>query len=233
MQGHHVGGQPPDPRTSRDAQSPNGGKLLSVPQGERNNAPGREPARWGWQGMEAQKVYPDCPFTARSVEVGGLTKAQLVQRLREHSILMNESAERIFSDDRFATSPTKHFLQTVELTVANLGYPQGATLAEIYSRATQLGLELCPLELGPYLRLAYLDQPEGSFGAPIRQHKPPIGAVTIASRPLSEDASAPKGFYVRRIDGALWLRGYSAEMTSVWSAGDHFVFCQPTHSLPK
>jgi hypothetical protein len=183
--------------------------------------------------MDVEKVYPDCPFIARLVEIGAQTKSQLIQRLQENSILMNESAERIFADDRFVTSDTKHILQTVELTVGDLGYPQGATLAEIYSRAPQLGLELCPLELGPYLRLAYLDQPEGSFGSPIRQHKPPLGAVTIASQPMSEDTSTPKGFYVRRIDGALWLRGYSAEMTSVWSPDDHFVFCQPTHSLQK
>jgi len=175
----------------------------------------------------SQRVYPDCPSITRTVEVGGLTKSQLLRRLQERSIRMNRSAERLFADDRFTTSDAKLTLTAVELTVGNLGYPQGATSGEIHARAHQLGLELCPLELGPHLRLAYMDQPEGSFGSPIRQHKAPFGSVTIASEPLDEDRATPKGFYLRRIDGVLWLRGYVAEKTHVWNPGDRLVFCRP------
>lgn len=55
------------------------------------------------------------------------------------------------------TSATKYSLQTVELTVEDLGFLEGANTTQIYKRAGELGLELCPLELGPYLRLEYLD----------------------------------------------------------------------------
>jgi len=172
----------------------------------------------------SERIYPDCPVITRTVEVGGLTKPQLLRKLAEHSVLMNESADRLFADGRFATSDTKQSLQTVELTVADLGYPKGATWAEIFARAGQLGLEPCPLALGPHLRLAYFDQPEGSFGSPIRQHKAPFGSVTIASEPLDDDPATPKGFYLRRIDGVLWLRGFTSEETYVWNPGDHVVF---------
>jgi hypothetical protein len=179
----------------------------------------------------SEKVYPDCPVVTRAVEIGGLTKPQLIHKLREHSILMNESAERLFADDRFSTLDTKHMLETVELTVGDLGYARGATSGEFFARAGQLGLEPCPLELGPHLRLAYLDQPEGSFGSPVRQHKAPFGSITIASEPLDDDPATPKGFYIRRIDGVLWLRGYTSERTYVWNPGDHLVFCKSKPSL--
>ncbi len=84
---------------------------------------------------------------------------------------------------------------------------------------------LCPPELGPYLRLEYLDQPEGNFGSSM-QHQAPSGSITIASEVLTEDEDFPKGFYLRRINGELWLRGYRADHLHVWNPGDHFIFCQ-------
>ena len=70
---------------------------------------------------------------------------------------MNVSAERLFADDRLTTSKTCYKLKTVELTLRDLGFSEGATAAQISERASELGLELCPLELGPHLRLQYLD----------------------------------------------------------------------------
>jgi hypothetical protein len=174
----------------------------------------------------SEKAYPDCPVVTRTVEVGGLTKLQLIQELQHQSILMNESAERLFADDNFTTSDRKYILRTIELTVRDLCFPDGATLGEIFKRANELGLELCPLELGPHLRLAYLDQPEGSLGNPLRRHQAPFGSITIASQILTEDHDFPKGFYLRRINGVLWLRGYRADHLHVWNPEDHFIFCQ-------
>ena len=52
----------------------------------------------------------------------------------------------------------------VELTVvsaAELGVESESALADVYNRARQLGLVLCPAEVGPQLRLDYRDQPLG------------------------------------------------------------------------
>jgi hypothetical protein len=177
-----------------------------------------------------RKIYPDCPVISRTVQVGGLTKAQLIRELQQQSVLLNEYAETLFADNRFATSDAKYMLQTVEITVGDLGFPDGATMGEILKRANELGLESCPLELGPYLRLAYLDQPEGYLGKPSKQQQAPSGSITIASEALTEDHTFPKGFYLRRINGVLWLRGYCADHLHIWNPDDHLVFHQSEHS---
>jgi hypothetical protein len=168
--------------------------------------------------------YPDCSTVIRTASVGGLTKTELVQELRRNSISINEAGERLLASDRFTISEARYSVTTVELTVGDLGFAQGSTSAEIYARAAALGLGLCPLELGPHLRLQYLDQPEGYLGQPVRQHQAPSGSITIASAELSEDHSFPKGFYLRRIQGELWLRGYQSGPEHVWAPDDHFIF---------
>lgn len=175
--------------------------------------------------IDPVNLYPDCPTTTRAVDVGGSTKPELIQELQRNTISMNEFAERLFASDHFTTAPTRYSVMSVELTVRNLGFTRGATIAEIYGRARELGLSLCPLELGPHLRLQYLDQPEGYWGKPFRRHQAPCGSITIASEELAEDGF-PKGFYLRRIKGVLWLRGYCSRPEHVWDAGDHLVFGQ-------
>lgn len=146
--------------------------------------------------------------------------------MRRNAILMNESAERLFASAHFATSPARYRVTTVELTVRDLGFPQGALIAEIEARARAVGFALCPLELGPHLRLEYRDQPEGARGKPVRQHQAPYGSITVASEPLSDEEGFPKGFYLRCIEGALWLRGYRSGPEHVWEPDDHFIFRQ-------
>jgi hypothetical protein len=165
------------------------------------------------------------PFRYRTIEIGGWTKSQLIEKLQQSFIMMNEYGERLFADDRFTTSEIKYTLPTVELTVSDLGFPDGATTAQIFSKARELGLELCPLELGPYLRMEYLDQTEGYSGDFLQRHQAPSGSITIASEILTEDDDFPKGFYLRKINGVLWLRGYRADNLHVWNPDDHFVFC--------
>lgn len=171
-------------------------------------------------------VYPDCPVVLRYVDVGGCTKQELLEKLETQGVLMNESANTLFKDARFKVSPTSYTLPTVELMVENLGLPQGSNLSGILGEAKRLGLEVCPLELAPFLRLSYMDQPEGFKDKPERLHQAPYGSITIASSPLTGDDEFPKGFYVRRIDGVLWLRGYRASNLHIWNPYDHIIFCK-------
>ena len=155
------------------------------------------------------------------VEVGGLTKEQLREKLTHSSIQLNEYGEKLLSSDHFILSKTKLVLQLIELTVADLGFPDGAALSKIYQRANELGLKLCPLEAVPYLRLQYLDQLEGEDSP---KNQAPAGSLTIATKPISEDDDFPKGFYLRNIQGQLWLRGYVADDLHVWNPEDFLSF---------
>jgi hypothetical protein len=175
---------------------------------------------------ETELIYPDYPPVIRVVTIGGLSKAELLQQLQNSHVSLNELADRLFASGHFTTAQTRHSLTTVELTVRDLGFPHGVTTAELYARAAALGLGLCPLELGPHFRLSYLNQPEGYWGQPLRPHQAPCGSITVASEPLIQDDDFPKGFYVRRIEGELWLRGYRSGPEHVWAADDHLLFCR-------
>jgi len=172
-------------------------------------------------------IYPSCSYVARTICVGGMSKHELLAEIENTGIQLNEAARVLFAHDKFATSQAVSTLETVELSVANLGCAQGANIAQIHDRAAALGLSLCPLELGPHLRLQYLDQPEGYLGHPPSQHRAPPGSLTVASRELTDDVEIPKGFYLRRIEGVLWLRGYWSGLDHIWSPADRLVFCRP------
>jgi hypothetical protein len=157
-----------------------------------------------------------------------MSKHELLAQLENASVQFNESARILFAHEKFITSSAVSNVEIVELSVADLGFPpEGATIGSIHERAAACGLSLCPLELGPHLRLQYLDQPEGSIGHPPTQHCAPPGSLTVASRELTSDEDIPKGFYLRRIEGVLWLRGYRSGPDHIWSAADRLVFCRP------
>lgn len=61
------------------------------------------------------------------------------------------------------TSETETEVELVVASVAELGFKDGATRKDIYVRAQELGLDLCPPEVGPQLRLQYTDQPKGEW----------------------------------------------------------------------
>lgn len=160
----------------------------------------------------------------RRVRIGGLSRAELLARLQAAGIGLNPAARALFEDQRFITDTRPSVIDTVQRTVASLGWPGGATFAQLLASAAGQGLGACPLELAPHLRLQYTDQPEGVIGQPATLHRAPPGSITVASWPLSDDEDVPRGFYLRRMDGMLWLRGYRAPAEHVWSPGDLLVF---------
>ena len=160
----------------------------------------------------ASGVFPDCQTTVRHITVGTLTKSELHAGFRKHSIQLNSQGETLFAE-LVETVKVSACLETVELTVSQLGFSNGARSAELFARAIELGLSLCPLELAPFLRLQHLDQPEGHW-------------IIVASAPLSARNDLPTGFYLRRLGDGLWLRGYTADPEHVWEPEDHFVFCR-------
>jgi hypothetical protein len=63
----------------------------------------------------------------------------------------------------FATYRIETEMELVVVTVSEIGFNQCATPAEVWARAEEIGLSLCPPEVGPQLRLQYLDQPNAEW----------------------------------------------------------------------
>ncbi|KKQ96707.1 MAG: hypothetical protein UT22_C0025G0001, partial [Parcubacteria group bacterium GW2011_GWC2_39_11] len=89
----------------------------------------------------------------------------------------------------------------------------GATRQRIYGRANELGLDLCPAEVGPQLRLQYKDQPE-------EEH------LIVAMNPIADSDGALELFLVERDDSGLWLDSYYDDPGYIWHAGSRFVFAR-------
>src|SRR5262245_49313163 len=76
-------------------------------------------------------------------------------------IKIGDSADQILGRPAFPYATTKTDVELVLLSAADLGVESESSLADVYKRAGQAGLELCPAEVGPQLRLDYRNQPLG------------------------------------------------------------------------
>ncbi|MBV8509209.1 MAG: hypothetical protein JO289_03505 [Xanthobacteraceae bacterium] len=130
-------------------------------------------------------------------------------------IAMGDLADEILGRPAFPFSRTKMDVDLVVVSVAELGFgPDGATLRDIYARAGTSGLDLCPAEVGPILRLHYLDQPIGEF-------------LHVAMRPVATYAGELIDFTLGNGGSTLLLIGGDAGPDVVLTGGVRFVFMRP------
>lgn len=160
------------------------------------------------------------------IRSGGQTRAKVMQLLRSQGVLLNDHAETLLSHPAFE-APESQRLRIVERTVKELGFEKGAVQSRVFTAAKEQGLRPCPLVAGPYLRLAMMDQPN-ALDSVLSAGRAPTGAIHVASEPLSADMEYPKGFYLRVLDGQVWLRGYRCDDAYVWAPEQRFAFLLPS-----
>lgn len=158
-----------------------------------------------------------------SVTIGGTSRTVLRELLADAGVRLNALAEQLFADGRFRTAREASLVRVVAVDVSTLGFPAGATFGQLAGAARRRGLSLCPLELGPHLRLQYQAQPVSCDDKAIAGTAPP-GSITVASAPPPDDEPVPWGFYLRRIGADNWLRGYRSGSAHVWAPDDVLVF---------
>ena len=105
-------------------------------------------------------------------------------------------------------------IDLVIMTVAELGFKNGATRQQIYDRAIELGLELCPAEVGPALSLAYQDQPYRK-------------GLLIAMKPIAASDGYLGVFGVGHGHGRRWLGSIYDRPDSFWNTDYRWVFVAP------
>ncbi len=166
----------------------------------------------------------DGDTTRWTVSIGGLDGAGLRGALEAAGVALNVAAEEILAHPALAVAGEDATITAVAVSVGALGLPRGGCWGEVVAAARGQGLTLCPLAVGPHLRLQWRDQPEAPPSL-TRGHAPP-GSLTVASPPLAGDGGL-WGLYLRRIGGILWLRGYWSDGEHRWDAGDRLVFAEP------
>ena len=130
-------------------------------------------------------------------------------------IAIGDQADEILGPPAFPFSRAKVDVDLVVVSVAELGFgPDGASLRDIYARAGTFGLELCPPEVGPILRLNYLDQPLGDF-------------LHIAMRPVATYGGELIDFTLGNGGSALLLIGGDARPDIVLTGSVRLIFMRP------
>jgi hypothetical protein len=109
----------------------------------------------------------------------------------------------------FASKETD--LDLVVVSVAELGFDKGATRVDIYTRAQELGLDICPADVGPALRLAYKDQPQNEW-------------LLVAMEPIADSDGNLFVWYVVHDNVGLWLSSGCGDPGSFWNARYRVVF---------
>jgi hypothetical protein len=156
----------------------------------------------------------------KRVTLGTFNSANAIREALETAhVHIGDSANEILGRPSFALSRTKIESDLVVVAVSDLGFgDNGASLADVYARAGQLGLELCPAEVAPYLRLQYLQQPVGEI-------------LQIAMTPLTTYQGEPVDLAVADGGEGLLLVGGEARFDRVASGTVHFVFVRPHRPL--
>jgi len=154
----------------------------------------------------------------RTLKLGtGLKTADDFRKaVRDCGMKISDWANDILGKPVFTVATEETEVDLVKVTVAELGFKEGARRDQIYERAKELGLELCPSEVGPQLRLQYKDQPNGEW-------------LLIGMEPIRYSDGGLDVFRVARAGDGRWLDSDydSGRPALVWYAVPQWVFVRP------
>jgi hypothetical protein len=131
-------------------------------------------------------------------------------------IKLGLSADEILGRPAFAYAKMKTEVKLAVLSAADLGVESDeSSLSDVYERARRVGLELCPAEVGPQLRLEYRNQPLGE-------------ALDIAMEPVATYSGDPTILTLANWGTGLILIGRDGRSESRINRISRFVFALPT-----
>lgn len=155
--------------------------------------------------------FPEGKVRRQQVEIGGKTREQLQQELEQAGVTVTSYAQDMMRSQDFTTLPVAEIVDTVRLRVEDLGFHNSATIDQLYKKAEELGLDLCPSEVGPHMRLATKDQPIGDY-------------YWIGMKQITDSYGNPDVFLLARGGVGLWLDGPWAGPDLRWDPEREFVF---------
>ncbi len=162
--------------------------------------------------INLEDLFTEGKIRYKSIEVAGKSVEQLKQELIKNGIRVGSVAEQMMKSPDFTTSEFPKVFNLVILKVGDMGFKYEPTTAELYKRAEELGLALCPPQIGPELRLIYTDQPIGE-----RIYIP-------TEKLISDSRNKTHTFAIDRYDSQLWLHDRETTLDSSWNRCDSVVF---------
>jgi hypothetical protein len=185
---------------------------------------------------QAAAAASEAPATAqetpvwKTITIGNLKGVNATRAAIETApclIWIGDEADEILGRPAFPFVKKPVELDLVVLSVFELGFGDRvsrsdvelaatvqASLADIHARAVALGFELCPAEVGPALRLSYLDQPYGEF-------------LHIAMQPVARSSGELVDFIVGNGGAGLLIVGATGHAGTLVTGAARFVFVRP------
>ena len=151
--------------------------------------------------------FPEKRIKKEHIKIGDKTKDELIQALIQKGVNIPNGAQIILNSPDFQTLPKTEDATLICLTVADLRFEHCPTMDEIFQRAQELGLELCPAETGPQYKLQYPEQPAGEW-------------LYVGMKPLNTSNGRLASFVL----GDFWLGRFWMSLDKRSNSGDKFAF---------
>lgn len=124
-------------------------------------------------------------------------------------IYLGKDADFMLGDHKFKVSEHQTEVDLVDKTLGELGLEDGSSLEQILAKAKTVGLEFCPSEVGPALRLQH-------------DHKS-THRLIVAMEPIADSDGVFQLFSLEEVADASFLYGNYGGVSG-WDKKDHFVF---------
>ncbi len=167
--------------------------------------------------------FPEGKIERGVLQIGGMSKEELKEGIRNKkdesgkNYQIYSTAEFMIDSQGFTTAEKPEEMSLVKLKVGDLGFgDKNPTTDELYARIKEFGLELCPAETGPRLRIDY----EKVFNK-----KQPMGEyLRVGMKQIADSGGNPNISSVGRSVSGSWLDGRWAVPVNGWGPDNRFVF---------
>lgn len=149
--------------------------------------------------------FSEGPLLRHNVTVGGISKDILIDNPGDDIVIPGRTKDLLNSPD-FQTLPSIENIDLIRLKVGDLGFKIGATTDEIYSRAFELGLNLCPADV---------------IGAPVAT---PDYLTMVAMKQINDDKGQPRIFNLIESNNKSVVSTMAAETNRSWFPSAQFIF---------
>ncbi len=163
-------------------------------------------------GLMPREKIPNFPIWG-SIKLGLHKSARAYcKEMKKAGVHIDPLAKDILDSSCFTVSKTETEVDIVIVSNADLGFEKGASHSTTCARAEEFGLELCPAEVGPALRLAsYTGLLRGKW-------------VIVAMNPITDSKGDYCVFDMVHIHTGPWLNATRVHPNPFRREGVHFAF---------